>query len=80
MITDTVCAESPVIRAISDLASGPCRRTEAQHQPLVLRAHAGLIRAPLQRRTAVSSRVRSALSGRIAPPVPVRFVAGGRLA
>ena len=27
MITETVCAESPVIRAISDFASGPFRRT-----------------------------------------------------
>jgi hypothetical protein len=27
MMTETVCAESPVIRAISDFASGPWRRT-----------------------------------------------------
>ena len=27
MITETVCAERPVIRAISDFASAPCRRT-----------------------------------------------------
>ena len=27
MITDTVCAERPVIRAISDFASAPFRRT-----------------------------------------------------
>ena len=27
MMTETVWAESPVIRAISDFASEPCRRT-----------------------------------------------------
>ncbi len=27
MITETVCADSPVIRAISDFASAPWRRT-----------------------------------------------------
>ena len=28
MITETVCAESPVIRAMSDFASPPCWRTK----------------------------------------------------
>ena len=69
MITETVCAESPVIRAISDLASGAVAAHEAQHQPLVLRAHAGLIRAALQRRR----------HGRRARPARVRLPSGIRI-
>ena len=56
MITETVCAESPVIRAISDLASAPVPAHEAQHQPLVLRPHPGLVRAALQAARGASSR------------------------
>ena len=43
MMTLTVCADSPVIRAMSDLASAPCWRTRRQDQPFVVVAHAGLV-------------------------------------
>ena len=56
MITETVCADSPVMRAISDLASGAVPPDEAEHQPLVLRAHARLIRPARQSRTDAASR------------------------
>jgi hypothetical protein len=45
MMTDTVCAESPVIRAMSDLASARLLPDKAEHQSLVVVTHARLIRS-----------------------------------